>query len=267
MALGGVVSLTDRRYRVGAPARPRGRPAPRCRRNDRRTAALLSLALVLARRSPRLAVQPDEMLPDPAPGGAGPRDHRGTALRRLPERVDRRIERRHRPRPAPAGARARSSRATATPQVLGFVVARYGEFVLFRPPLQPGQRRALAARGGSALRRIASLAAAAPSPVRRRARQADRTRYCRIPPKRPAPATSPANCAAWSDQSESDRRIRDADIAEATCAWLVRERIVAGDSDDEVLAFVVDRYGEFVLFRPPMSARQRAAVAGRAACC
>ncbi len=35
---------------------------------------------------------------------------------------------------------------------------------------------------------------------------------------------------------------------------LVRERIVAGDSDDEVLAFVVDRYGEFVLFRPPMSA-------------
>jgi len=34
---------------------------------------------------------------------------------------------------------------------------------------------------------------------------------------------------------------------------LVRERIVAGDSDDEVLAFVVDRYGEFVLFRPPMT--------------
>ncbi len=35
---------------------------------------------------------------------------------------------------------------------------------------------------------------------------------------------------------------------------MVRERIVAGDSDDDVLAFVVDRYGEFVLFRPPMSA-------------
>lgn len=35
---------------------------------------------------------------------------------------------------------------------------------------------------------------------------------------------------------------------------LVRERIVAGDSDDAVLAFVVDRYGEFVLFRPPMTA-------------
>lgn len=35
---------------------------------------------------------------------------------------------------------------------------------------------------------------------------------------------------------------------------LVRERIVAGDSDDEVLDFVVDRYGEFVLFRPPLTA-------------
>ncbi len=34
---------------------------------------------------------------------------------------------------------------------------------------------------------------------------------------------------------------------------LVRERITAGDTDDEVLAFVVDRYGEFVLFRPPMT--------------
>jgi cytochrome c-type biogenesis protein CcmH len=35
---------------------------------------------------------------------------------------------------------------------------------------------------------------------------------------------------------------------------LVRERITAGDSDAEVLEFVVDRYGEFVLFRPPMTA-------------
>lgn len=35
---------------------------------------------------------------------------------------------------------------------------------------------------------------------------------------------------------------------------LVRERLVAGDSDAQVLDFVVDRYGEFVLFRPPMTA-------------
>ncbi|MEM1286861.1 MAG: cytochrome c-type biogenesis protein [Pseudomonadota bacterium] len=31
---------------------------------------------------------------------------------------------------------------------------------------------------------------------------------------------------------------------------LVRERLVAGDSDQQVLDFLVDRYGEFVLLRP-----------------
>jgi cytochrome c-type biogenesis protein CcmH len=33
---------------------------------------------------------------------------------------------------------------------------------------------------------------------------------------------------------------------------LVRERIKAGDSDDAVLDFVVARYGDFVLLKPPM---------------
>ena len=32
---------------------------------------------------------------------------------------------------------------------------------------------------------------------------------------------------------------------------VIRERLVAGDTDAEVVAYVVDRYGEFVLFRPP----------------
>lgn len=31
---------------------------------------------------------------------------------------------------------------------------------------------------------------------------------------------------------------------------LVRERLVAGDSNDEVVAYVVDRYGEYVLLEP-----------------
>ncbi|WP_420324954.1 cytochrome c-type biogenesis protein [Mameliella sp.] len=31
---------------------------------------------------------------------------------------------------------------------------------------------------------------------------------------------------------------------------LVRERIMAGDTDEEVVAFIVDRYGEFVLLKP-----------------
>ena len=34
---------------------------------------------------------------------------------------------------------------------------------------------------------------------------------------------------------------------------LVRERLVAGDSDPEVKAYLVDRYGEFVLLKPVFS--------------
>ncbi|WP_120635363.1 cytochrome c-type biogenesis protein [Ruegeria sp. EL01] len=34
---------------------------------------------------------------------------------------------------------------------------------------------------------------------------------------------------------------------------LVRERLVAGDSDDEAIAFIVDRYGEYVLLKPKTS--------------
>jgi len=33
---------------------------------------------------------------------------------------------------------------------------------------------------------------------------------------------------------------------------LVRERLVAGDTDRQVLDYIVDRYGEFVLLRPPI---------------
>lgn len=33
----------------------------------------------------------------------------------------------------------------------------------------------------------------------------------------------------------------------------VRERLVAGDTDDEVIAYLVDRYGEYVLLRPTAS--------------
>ena len=36
---------------------------------------------------------------------------------------------------------------------------------------------------------------------------------------------------------------------------VVRERIVAGDSNDEVIAYVVDRYGDYVLLEPPVNAR------------
>ncbi|CAD0185735.1 Cytochrome c-type biogenesis protein CcmH precursor [Ruegeria sp. THAF57] len=34
---------------------------------------------------------------------------------------------------------------------------------------------------------------------------------------------------------------------------LLRERLVAGDTDDEAIKFIVDRYGEYVLLRPTSS--------------
>jgi len=34
---------------------------------------------------------------------------------------------------------------------------------------------------------------------------------------------------------------------------LVRERLVAGDSDEETIAFIVDRYGEYVLLKPQVT--------------
>jgi cytochrome c-type biogenesis protein CcmH len=32
----------------------------------------------------------------------------------------------------------------------------------------------------------------------------------------------------------------------------VRERLVAGDSDDQVLTYLTQRYGDFVLLKPPI---------------
>jgi cytochrome c-type biogenesis protein CcmH len=61
--------------------------------------------------------------------------------------------------------------------------------------------------------------------------------------------TAELRCPVCQSESIDDS---NADIAR-DLRLLVRERIVAGDSDAEVLDFVVDRYGEFVLFRPPFT--------------
>lgn len=53
-------------------------------------------------------------------------------------------------------------------------------------------------------------------------------------------------CVVCQGESIDDS---NADIAR-DLRLLVRERLEAGDSDSEVLEFVVARYGEFVLFRP-----------------
>ena len=63
--------------------------------------------------------------------------------------------------------------------------------------------------------------------------------------------TKELRCVVCQSESIDDS---NADIAR-DLRLLVRERIVAGDDDTEVRDFVVDRYGEFVLFRPPFAAR------------
>lgn len=57
-------------------------------------------------------------------------------------------------------------------------------------------------------------------------------------------------CLVCQNQSIDDS---DAPLAK-DLRTLVRERIEAGDSNDQVLDFVVDRYGDFVLLRPPVNA-------------
>lgn len=58
-------------------------------------------------------------------------------------------------------------------------------------------------------------------------------------------------CMVCQNQSIDDS---DAELAR-DLRVLVRDRLVAGDSNEEVVAYVVDRYGEFVLLRPRLSAR------------
>lgn len=58
-------------------------------------------------------------------------------------------------------------------------------------------------------------------------------------------------CLVCQNQSIDDS---DAQLAR-DLRILVRERLVAGDSNREVIDFVVDRYGEFVLLRPQLSIR------------
>ena len=56
-------------------------------------------------------------------------------------------------------------------------------------------------------------------------------------------------CVVCRNESIDDS---NADLAR-DMRLLVRERLVEGDSDEEVMAFIVDRYGEFVLLRPTAS--------------
>lgn len=57
-------------------------------------------------------------------------------------------------------------------------------------------------------------------------------------------------CLVCQNQSIDDS---DAPLAK-DLRVLVRERLQAGESDEKVIEFVADRYGDFVLLRPPVKA-------------
>ncbi len=54
-------------------------------------------------------------------------------------------------------------------------------------------------------------------------------------------------CLVCQNQSIDDS---DAPLAR-DLRLLVRERLVAGDSDTEVVVYLVDRYGDYILLKPP----------------
>jgi cytochrome c-type biogenesis protein CcmH len=56
-------------------------------------------------------------------------------------------------------------------------------------------------------------------------------------------------CMVCQNQSIDDS---DADLAH-DIRVLVRERIAAGDSDEAVIKFLVARYGDFILLKPPVN--------------
>ncbi|MGE5267000.1 MAG: cytochrome c-type biogenesis protein [Deltaproteobacteria bacterium] len=67
--------------------------------------------------------------------------------------------------------------------------------------------------------------------------------------KRARAISAGLRCLVCQNQSIDDS---DAPLAK-DLRVLVRERLVAGDSDSQVVDYVVARYGDFVLLKPPMN--------------
>lgn len=67
------------------------------------------------------------------------------------------------------------------------------------------------------------------------------------PEARARALASELRCVVCQNQSLLDS---DADLARDMRA-LIRERIDAGDTDETIVAFLVERYGDFILLQPP----------------
>ena len=100
-------------------------------------------------------------------------------------------------------------------------------------------KRLAAALAGALALSAAPLAALAVEPEEMLSNQALETRAQKV--------SQELRCVVCQNQNIDDSR---APLAR-DMRLLVRERILAGDSDQEVKAYLVNRYGDFVLLRPP----------------
>ena len=95
---------------------------------------------------------------------------------------------------------------------------------------------------------IALLLGALPS----MARAAAAVPTAQDPVARRGPCGFRSSCAAWCARtrpSPNPARTSALDLRQQ-----MREQIAAGRSDDEIIAYMVARYGDFVLYRPPLKA-------------
>lgn len=111
------------------------------------------------------------------------------------------------------------------------------------------QRHARSARRFVLAASLATLAAAGPLVPTARAVQADEVLKDPVLEARARTISAELRCLVCQNQSIDDS---DAPLAR-DLRLLVREKLTQGASDDQVIAFLVDRYGEFVLLRPSFS--------------
>ena len=144
MFFGGAVSLSDRRLRVGAPKRAQAKAAAVCRRQ--------SDAMAVARRSLRTALQRRRSVILLAAAGQGRAARRGAADPALEARAraiseglrclvcqNQSIDDSEAPlaKDLRLLVRERLKAGDSDQQVVDFIVARYGEFVLLKPRFEP----------------------------------------------------------------------------------------------------------------------------------
>lgn len=92
---------------------------------------------------------------------------------------------------------------------------------------------------------VLALVVAAPMPVQ--AVQPDEILADPALEKRARDLSKGLRCLVCRNENIDDS---DAQLAK-DLRILLRERLVAGDTDEEAVAFLVDRYGEYVLLNPP----------------